>query len=149
MTRAANDILQASVSENVSLIKSIPSEYFTRIDSIVTEGVRIGRDMHLISKGLQEQLGVTKRRAALIAADQTRKASAAILNARYREVGIEKAEWLHSSGGRVPRKSHVEMDGKEYDITKGMWDKDEKAFVFPGQLISCRCVSRAIIDGLE
>jgi hypothetical protein len=29
------------------------------------------------------------------------------------------------------------MDGKVYDITKGMWDKVERRFVFPGELINC------------
>jgi hypothetical protein len=39
------------------------------------------------------------------------------------------------------------MDGKVYDITKGMWDKVERRFVFPGELISCRCTSRPIVPG--
>lgn len=145
MTRAANDILQASIAENVSLIKSIPSQYFTQVESIVTEGVRIGRDMHVIAQGLEHQLGVTKRRAALIARDQSNKASASILRARQLEVGITEAVWLHSAGGRKPRPAHVAMNGKKYDVVKGAWDKDEGAWVHPGQLISCRCVSRAIV----
>lgn len=149
LTPAVSEVMQASILENVSLIKSIPEQFFTQVQSIVTEGVRVGRDMHAIAEGLEQQLGVTKRRAATIARDQTNKASAAILNVRYRECGITTARWLHSSGGVHPRRTHQAMDGKEYDITKGMYDSDEKAWVHPGQLINCRCVSRAIIDALR
>ncbi|MDE2106655.1 MAG: minor capsid protein [Patescibacteria group bacterium] len=149
MTRAANDVLQAAISENVSLIKSIPEHFFTQVESIVTEGVRAGRDMNIITKGLQDQLSVTKRRAATIARDQSNKASAAILRVRQQEVGITEAIWLHSGGGRHPRPSHVAMDGGRYDVAKGMWDRDEKAWIWPGQLINCRCVSRAVVAGLE
>lgn len=149
MTPAVQEVMASAVQENVSLIRSIPERYFTQVQSIVTEGVRVGRDMHVISEGLQQQLGVTKRRAATIAADQTNKASAAILQARYKEVGITQARWLHSSAGREPRVSHVEMDGKTYDVAQGMWDRTEKAWVHPGQLIRCRCVSRAILPGLD
>ncbi len=149
LTPAASEVMQASIIENVALIKSIPAQYFTQIESIVAEGVRIGRDMHVIAERLENQLGVTKRRAAMIAADQTRKASAAILNVRYREVGITQARWLHSGGGEHPRVAHVEMDGKTYEIATGMWDRTEKRHVHPGELIQCRCVSRAIVPGLE
>lgn len=149
LTKAASEVMQASIVENVALIKSIPEAYFTQVQSIVTEGVRVGRDMHIIASKLEEQLGVTKRRAATIARDQTNKASASILRVRQQEVGITHAIWLHSSGGRKPRPEHVKMDGKTYEVAKGAWDKDEQAWVWPGQLINCRCVSRAIVPGLE
>lgn len=149
LTAAAREVMHASIAENVSLIKSIPEQFFTQVRSIVTEGVQVGRDMHVIAKGLEEQLGVTQRRAATIARDQTNKASAAILRVRQQEIGITQAVWLHSSAGRKPRPAHVAMDGKVYDVARGMWDRDEKEWVWPGQLINCRCVSRAVIPGLE
>lgn len=149
MTRTANDVVQASITENVSLIRSIPERYFTQIEAIVTEGVRVGRDMHAISQGLEKQLGVTKRRAAIIARDQVNKATAAVVRVRQQEIGATEAIWLHSGGGRHPRPTHVKMSGKRYPIVKGMWDAAEKKFIWPGELINCRCVSRTIVPGLE
>lgn len=149
MTQPVQEVVASAIQENVSLIKSIPEQYFTQVQSIVTEGVRVGRDMHVISEGLQKQLGVTRRRAETISRDQTNKATASVLKARYQEVGITQARWLHSAGGRHPRPSHVDMDGKTYDVAKGMWDRDADKFVWPGTEINCRCVSRAIIEGLN
>ena len=148
MTDAMNDVVQASITENVSLIRSIPAQYFTQIESIVSEGVRVGRDMHVIAQGLEHQLGVTKRRAAIIARDQTNKSTAAIVRVRQQEIGATHARWVHSGGGVHPRPSHVEMGGETYEIAKGSWDKDEQAWVWPGQLINCRCRSRTIVPGI-
>jgi uncharacterized protein with gpF-like domain len=37
------------------------------------------------------------------------------------------------------------MNGKIYEVDKGMYDPDVKAFIFPGQLINCRCQSRSVL----
>jgi SPP1 gp7 family putative phage head morphogenesis protein len=147
-TPEVNDILQASVAENVSLIRSIASHHLTQVEGIVMRSVTEGRDLSALSKDLQEQLGVTRRRAALISRDQNNKITSAIERARQDELGIEEAIWLHSHGGKVPRRTHVAMDGKRYKVRQGMWDADEKKWIWPGQLISCRCRSRSVIPGI-
>lgn len=148
MTPAMRDIIGATVAQNVSLIKSIPQKYLTDVEGMVMRSVQTGRDLGQLSNDLQEQLGVTKRRAALIARDQNNKASSAMLRARQVELGITEAVWMHSHAGKVPRRTHVKMDGKRYDVSKGMWDSDEGSYVFPGELINCRCTSRSVIEGI-
>jgi SPP1 gp7 family putative phage head morphogenesis protein len=144
-TRAVNDVLQASIAENVSLIKSIPSEYLTQVETIVMQGVQNGRDMHVIAEGLQKQLGVTRRRAETIARDQTNKSTAVIVRARQQEVGITEALWLHSRGGRHPRPTHLANDRKKYIVAEGWLDPAINKRIWPGTEINCRCVARAIL----
>lgn len=144
-TRAWNDVRQATIAENVSLIKSIPSEYFTQVEGIVMRGVQTGRDMAVISEGLQRQLGVTKRRAEIIARDQTNKATAAIVRTRQIEIGITEALWLHSRGGRQPRPTHLANDRKKYIVAEGWLDPAINKRIWPGTEINCRCVARAIL----
>jgi len=149
MTKAQNDILQATVQANVSLIKSIPEEYLKQVEGAVMRSVQTGRDLGKLSKELQKKFGVSKRKAALISRDQNNKATSAFQRARQQELGITKAIWMHSHAGQEPRPSHVAMNGKEYDINKGMWDRDEQEWIFPGQLINCRCTSKSIIPGFS
>lgn len=149
MTEAQKDIARATVNANVSLIKSIPQQYLRNVEGIVMRSVQTGRDLGQLSKDLQKQFGVTKRRAALISRDQNNKATSAFQRARQQELGITRAVWMHSHAGKEPRPTHVKMDGKSYDINKGMWDADEKAWIFPGQLINCRCTSRSVVPGFE
>jgi SPP1 gp7 family putative phage head morphogenesis protein len=149
LSPAQRDILEATVTENVSLIKSIPEQYFTQIEGAVMRSVSAGRDLSTLSRNLQRHYGVTKRRAALIARDQNNKATAMLTKARQEELGLNKAVWQHSHAGKKPRPTHVAMDGKTYDVRKGMYDKAVGEWVFPGQLINCRCYSKTIIPGLS
>lgn len=149
MTRAQRDVLEATINQNVSLIKSIPSEYFTQIEGMVMRSVQTGRDLSTLTKDLQHQFGVTRRRAEFIARDQNNKATSALNRARQDELGITTAKWRHSGGGRHPRPTHVAMNGKTYDIKQGMYDSAVKKFIFPGEEPNCRCVSISIVPGFS
>lgn len=139
----------AVAAENVNLIRSIPAQYLKDVQSHVWQSVMKGADQHTLSKKLNETYGVTKKRAALIARDQNNKAKAVIEQARRVELGITHAIWMHSAGGKVPRRTHVAMDAKPYLIAQGMYDSDEKEYVLPGQLINCRCTSKAVVPAFD
>jgi len=147
MTQEVNDIVQATTGENVSLIKSISSEYFTDIEGMVMRSVAAGRDIGALREQIQDTYGVTNRRAALIARDQNNKATANVNKARALQVGIVHAIWQHSRGGRHPRKSHVEATGRKFEIAKGC--KIDGQYIQPGELINCRCVSRVVLPALD
>jgi SPP1 gp7 family putative phage head morphogenesis protein len=149
MTRAMRDVMAATVGQQVSLIKSIPSQYFTNIEGLVMRSVQSGRDLAQLTQDLQQQFGVTHRRAAFIARDQNNKATASMTRARQDELGLNDAIWVHSGGGKHPRPTHGAMHGKKYDVNKGMWDSAVNRWIFPGEEINCRCVSRSIIPGFS
>jgi uncharacterized protein with gpF-like domain len=153
-TRAVQDILSATITANVSLIRSIPQKYFTDIEGEVMRSVQQGRDLATLTKYLQTQYGVTRRRAAFIARDQNNKATAAITSTRQQSLGITEAIWQHSAGGKEPRPTHVAASnrGQRYDPAKGWFDPDANgrgkgAWIWPGTLPNCRCVSRSVIPG--
>lgn len=148
-TRESLKAFSATVSENVALIKSIQQQYHAKVQGDVWRAVTRGSDLSTLSKNLQQSYGVTTKRAALIARDQNAKAKATIENMRRRELGITQAIWQHSSAGKEPRPSHIAMNGKVFDLKQGMYDPDEGEFILPGQLINCRCTSRAIIKGFS
>ncbi len=147
ITPAMRDILEATVQANVALIKSIPREYLTQVEGMVMRSVQTGRDIGGLTKQIQQQFGVTKRRAALIAKDQNNKATSAMQKARQLELNLYRGVWIHSGGGKEPRPKHVAVDGQEFDIRKGMKVGDKGQWVMPGEEINCRCVWRAVVPG--
>lgn len=149
MTSAQKDILQATVQANVSLIKSIPEQYLKGVEGAVMRSVQQGRDLGALTKELRTKFGVSKRKAAEISRDQNNKATSAFQRARQIELGIEEAIWMHSHAGKKPRPTHVAMNGKRYDVKKGMWDSAVKEYILPGTLINCRCTSRSVIPGFS
>ena len=148
-TPGSRSAYQGVVAEQVNLIKSIPAEYLKAVESKVWNSVMVGGDMHALATDLRATYGITRDRAALIARDQNNKAKATIERARRQELGITHAIWQHSAGGKVPRATHVAMSGKAYKIAEGMYDSAVGQYVLPGELINCRCTSRAVIPAFE
>lgn len=146
-TPAMRAAYSAVIAENVSLIKSVSSQHLTAVEGVVMRSVMAGRDLSILADELEQAYGVTKRRAAFIARDQNNKATAVLQRTRHVELGITKAVWLHSAGGKQPRPEHVAFSGQTYDIAKGAFL--EGKWTWPGMEINCRCVSKPIIPGLE
>ncbi len=147
MTRAANDIVQATTAENVSLIKSIASQHLTEVEGLVMRSVASGRDLASLTDDLEKRYGITRRRAAFIALNQNDQATSKMERARQTELGIKQAKWVHSRGAKHPRPSHVAADGTIYNVDEGCFIDGE--FIWPKQKIGCGCLSRAIIPGFS
>ena len=149
-SRRVNNIYQAIVTENVNLIKSIPQQFLGNVNSIVMNSVRNGRDMGFIADEVRKQYGVTKNRAITIARDQTNKATEAVSYARVTDIGITHGIWMHRSGGKVPRTTHVSMDGKRFKLSEGLFDEDPKVnrLVKPAELVNCHCTFRLDLTDL-
>lgn len=137
MNRRERDVLQSIIVENVNLIKSIPQHYLTEVQGLVQRSVQNGRDLGYLTEELQKRYGITKRRAATIARDQTNKATENLSRARMQSLGITKGIWIHTSAGKTYRETHVKMDGKEFDLSKGLYDSAVGREVFPGELVNC------------
>lgn len=136
-TAKSIEAYRATIAENVGLIKTIPQEYLGDVQGTVWRAVMKGGDLATLTRSIEENYGVAHRRAAFIARDQNNKASAIIQNVRQQELGITHARWHHSAAGRVPRPTHVAMDGKIYELKQGMWDSAVGEWVWPGQLPNC------------
>ena len=149
MTPEINDVLQATIAANVSLIRSIAARHLTAVEGAVMRSVSEGRDLATLSAELERAHGVTRRRAAFIARDQNNKATAAITKTRQDQLGITEAFWMHSHGGKHPRPTHQANDGKRYNVKEGWPDPALGGRrIWPGTEPGCRCFSRSIIPGL-
>ena len=149
MTTAMRDVLNATIEQNVSLIKSIPEQYLKNVEGEVMRSIQRGRDLGGLTKSLEKNYGVTHRRAAFIARSQNNLATGAMNRARQVELGVTKAKWRHSGAGKHPRPTHVANNGKLYDVKKGWWDPAVKRYILPGSEPNCRCVSISVIPGFS
>lgn len=149
MTRAMRDVMNATIEENVGLIKSIPQQFHTEVQGMVMRSATAGRDLSTLSDELSKRYAITRRRAEFIARDQNNKMTASFTRVRQIDLGITEAVWLHSGGGRKPRPTHVRNNGKRYDVAKGWWDPAVKQYIWPGVLPNCRCVSKPVVRGFS
>jgi SPP1 gp7 family putative phage head morphogenesis protein len=148
ITGRVREVTKAAVAENVGLIRSIPQEYFKKIQGTVMRSITGGRGSADVFDMIEHIGKVTRDRAALIARDQTSKTTTALNSARMADLGIRKFEWLHSGGGKEPRPLHKNvLDGNIYSLDDPPVIDDrtgEKGL--PGQLINCRCRMVPVVE---
>jgi SPP1 gp7 family putative phage head morphogenesis protein len=118
--------------ENVSLIRTISTEYFAKVEQVTIRAARQGIRHEEVAKQIAERFEVTLSRAKLIARDQIGKLYGEINQARQQNLGIDGYKWRTSGDLRV-REEHAEREGETYKW--GELSSDEE----PGQPINCRC----------
>lgn len=147
---AVKETLKASVDYNHTLITNIAQESHEKIYNSVmlslTSPNPEEQGMGGIKKALVE-IGITnKKRIKLITTDQTAKLYCSLATERMEENGVDEFEWMHSSAGKVPRKTHVEKNGKIFKINDPrLWTGPKGDQGPPGWAINCRCRMRPII----
>jgi SPP1 gp7 family putative phage head morphogenesis protein len=134
------DILVATTRENVALIKSIPEEFFKKIETAVFTGTTQGADAKSLIDQIKHIGKVTENRAKLIARDQTTKLNSSLNQQRQQNLGVEEYIWRTAGDDRV-RQSHRDNNGKTFK-----WSKPSKVTGHPGNDIQCRCVAQPIIN---
>ena len=128
------------ISENTSLIKSLPTRLHPELEGIVRRGVMNGVSVKDLSKQIKDRYGVTDYRAKLIAQDQTLTLHSDLTEYRLKSVGVKEYTWRTVGDSRV-RPEHVERNGKVYS-----WDKPPSGGQHPGKEVRCRCRAEAVWD---
>lgn len=141
-----SNIVSSSIADNTRLIKTIPSQYLTNVESIVFSNMRSGLRPSAIVSQLSDQFGITQGRARVIARDQTSKANGELSKQRQEETGFEFFRWQTADDVRV-RGDHDDIAEKDIGFGPGVyrWDnppKNKKGQpIIPGLEILCRCVA--------
>lgn len=144
-----NDFLEAQVNKNITLIKSIPGEYFKSIETVVMNGTSNGLRWEAIAreiggiKDISSVNGKLQNRIKLIARNETSNINASINKRRQEQLNIKEFKWITSKDERV-RSSHAKLDGKIFD-----WDNPpivDGVKTTPGRPINCRCIAIPVIQ---
>lgn len=144
--RGTDEIVKRSINENVSLIKSIPSEYLKRVEESVYTGLGEGRSTASIGREISEIGGVTERRGQFIARDQLGSVYGNLTAKRQENLGLKKFRWVTSEDERV-RDSHRVINGMIFDLETGAYGPKVPAEVvglMPGEDYNCRCTSSIV-----
>lgn len=132
------DLLKVMTKENVSLITSIPEQYFSDIEKIAYDAVRTGAATQDLADQIQARYGVTANRAQFIAIDQANKMAGAFTEITQRSLGVTGYIWRTTGDARV-RDTHADLEG-----THQSWDdppvvSPDGRRGHPGFDYRCRC----------
>ena len=132
------------VEYNVSLIKSIPEETLEKMREIVYAGYSDGKTTTQLIKEMQKAYGISRRRAELIARDQTAKLNGQIQKAQQQDAGITEYIWCTTGDNRV-RSSHAALNGKKFSWNDPPLTESGRR-CHPGEDYQCRCIGRPVFD---
>lgn len=133
----AQETVAASVQRNVSLVRDISEQSRQRISEAVFRGLQARTPAREVGKEMAEAVGMARKRANRVAADQLVKLSSTLDRQRQRQAGLDHWKWRHS-GKLHPREAHKARDGKVYTDETAPADE-------PGELPFCGCVRQAVL----
>jgi len=138
------------VSENVSLIKTIPNRLHDDVEKMVTRAVANGTLHSDLEDQIASRFGVAKSDAARIARDQIGKFYGQVNHARQREIGITRFIWRTVGDQRV-RDEHDELMAQSENEPFSFDDppQTEDGPALPGEPVQCRCYAEPVFDDLH
>lgn len=145
LSRNALAELPEMVKESTELITRMAADDLARTQEVITEGTLGEKSYSDIVITLEGADGFDEKRAARVALDQSNKVSQGIQRANCASLGIKEAVWIHVPGEYSSRETHIEMNGKKFDMNKGLFDSDVGRPVLPAELPYCRCICRPVI----
>jgi len=155
-----DDEINLFVQNNVSLIKTLPSDTFADIEQMLYRDSRRGLSPIELKKQIKLLFDATDKRAVLIARDQVNKFNGSLTQLRQTKAGITHYIWQTSQDGRVRTLSnsggysdHGALNGKVI-----AWN-NPPVTVFKGKRsgeknhasmdINCRCQSIPVLPNTK
>lgn len=103
-----------------------------------------GNGLPEIMSQFDDMVEKRKGHAKMVARTQISTFNSLTSKARAQNLGIERAVWVTSKDERV-RASHAARDGKEFDLSEGLYSALDGKTLIPGNFYNCRCISKFII----
>ena len=155
----AIEAIETFMARQTALIRNVSDEARGRIADIVYRGLQQRLPSRQVGKAITEALGLSRRRANRIAADQSTKLAAALDAQRQREAGLSEYRYRHS-GKLHFRPQHKARDGRIFELNTNReveFKNGKKTYTghviedgdAPGEPPFCGCVREGllVIDG--
>jgi len=136
-------IIEGFAAENVSLITNLAEQLVSNVEGATTRALANATRHTDLAKEIEKIMGVSKKRAKLIARDQIGKLNGKVNHKRQTNLGINEYVWRTGKdrrvrgtpGGAFPnaKYSHYAREGKTFS-----WDEPPPDG-HPGEPVLCRC----------
>jgi SPP1 gp7 family putative phage head morphogenesis protein len=145
-------IVEGFAAENVSLITNLAEQLVSNVEGATTRALANATRHTDLAKEIEKMMGISRKRAKLIARDQIGKLNGKVNHKRQTNLGINKYIWRTGKdrrvrgtpGGAFPnaKYSHFAREGKTFS-----WDEPPEDG-HPGEPVLCRCGAEPDFDDL-
>ncbi len=144
------EALKVAYTDNLDLyIQDWHDEQILHLRKKVAKNVTEGFRAEKMVEDIQQQQGVSYRKAKFLARQETSLMVSKYRQIRYQDIGLNKYQWSTSHDGRV-RHDHRELQGKIFSYDNPpVTDRHTMARNNPGEDYNCRCVAIPVLTTKE
>lgn len=146
ISQKAADELPQIIEWSTNLITRMAVDDVQKLQDAIVGTLLAGKNVTSVRNLLLVTKGFDADRAKRVAIDQTNKITNGILRANDESLGITEGVWIHVPGQFTSRETHKAMNGKRFDLKKGMYDPDVGEYIQPATLPFCRCIYRPALN---
>ena len=147
-TEGLTPSINALILETQQWVKKLRDDTLEYFTNTTLRGMAEGKSMAEIRTGLNAETKKRKLNAEMVARTQIGTFNSLSTKIRAQNLGITKAIWVSSRDERV-RASHAQRDGKEFDLSEGLYSSLDGKTLLPALDYRCRCSYILIIPESE
>ena len=134
----------ALVAETAQWVQTLRDDTFQKFTNNTLFAMSQGESLDTIVKQFDDVVIERKNHAKFLARNQVQNYNSITTKIRAQNLGITKAIWETADDDRV-RPSHVDREGKEFDLAEGLYSSIDGIYLLPGTDYNCRCTYTMII----
>lgn len=141
-SRRINTLFYLQRDNIVASVQYVLTDFLNGVMADALKGLTEGRDPNSLKQQIKDRLSRSQRRAGNASRDLAANTVNLLTRGYNEDLGLNTAIWVHVPGKKYSRRTHERMNGKEFDLRKGMWDPEVKQWIQPSQLPYCMCTYR-------
>lgn len=134
----------ALILETIQWVKKIRDETLEEYTNNTLHAMTEGKSLDQIMEQYDGMAEKRKNHASFTARNQVQNYNAITTKLRVQNLGITRAVWKTAHDERV-RPSHVDREGKEFELSEGLYSSIDGKKLLPGVDYNCRCTATYII----
>lgn len=131
--------------ETVQWVKKLRDETLQEWTAATLRSMAEGESLEQVMQQFDGMVEKRRNHAKFVARTQIGTYNSLMTKARAQNIGIEKAVWVTSKDERV-RHSHKVRDGKEFELSKGLYSSTDGQWLLPANDYQCRCSAMLLLD---
>lgn len=143
MSKAEQRLIDDWISTNTLAIRASADESKAKIYRIVANAYQYGQSQKDTAKELSKEFNIARNKSKFWANDMLGTLNAELSQKRDEALGVKYQIW-RTTGDNAVRKSHREVDGKKFEVGKGL--RVDGRILLPGEDYNCRCYGESVIE---
>lgn len=140
--------MNALIAETSQWAKKLRDETIANYTNDTLRNMAQGKPLDDIIDNFRGMEEKRKNHSKMVARTQISTFNSLSSKVRAQNLGITKGIWVTARDERV-RSCHKDRDGKEFDLSEGLYSSCDNKTLLPGVDYNCRCTTKYIIPGEE